>query len=282
MQTRIFRALSLIVVLALLALGSMQTPAVEAQTSRRVGAQANFPIYLPLIQKACTTGQTYGQGLVYKAEADNPLRPAYNHADKNLALRSYAIDNSLSNPEKQIQALYTATDPNTPNLHTMFNPSRVPTVLNVYDVYNWIWATSPNPGTRDSVPVGTVWPITVIGAQVTPGETIRTPSSGYDLGQGVAAIVLYAASNRITLNYTRDDNAAHGYTIHIEDICVDMNLLALYNSLESAGRYSQPSFNLITLTALQPIGTAMGSEMRIVIRDSGGFMDPRSLTDWWQ
>jgi hypothetical protein len=117
---------------------------------------------------------------------------------------------------------------------------------------------------------------------VTPGETIRSPSSGYDLGQGVAAIVLYAATNRITIHYTREDTVAVGYSVHIEDICVDANLLALYNSLESAGRYSQPSFNLVTLTALQPIGTASGSEMRIVIRDSGGFMDPRSLTDWWQ
>jgi len=280
MQTRIFRALSLIGALALFALGGARTPAVEAQD---VGAAVLTPrAYLPLIQRGCSAAQTYGQGLVYKAETDNPLRPAYNHADKNLALRSYAIDNSLSNPQKQIQALYPPPVDSPPNLHTLFNPNRIPNVLNVYDVYNWNWAMSPNPGTRDSVPVSTIWPITVIGAQVTPGETIRTPNSGYDLGQGVAAIVLYAASNRITLNYTRDDNAAHGYTIHIENICVDTNLLALYNSLETAGRYSQGTFNLVTLTALQPIGTAMTNELPIVIRDSGGFMDPRSLTDWWQ
>jgi hypothetical protein len=278
MQTRIFRAVSLIVTLTLLAAMGVQTPrAVEAQ----VAPQANFPVYLPLIQKACTTGQTYGQGLAYKAEAD-PLRPAYNHADKNLELRGYAIDNSLNTSQKQIQSLYPASDPNTPNLHTLFNPSRIPTVINVYDVYDWDWHPAPDPGVRKSNPVNTVWPITVIGAQVTPGETIRTPNSGYDLGQGVAAIVLYAAPNRITIHYTREDTVAVGYSIHIEDICVDANLLALYNSLESAGRYSQPSFNLVTLTALQPIGTALGSEMRIVIRDTGGFMDPRSLTDWWQ
>jgi len=278
MQTRIFRAVSLIVTLTLLAVMGVQTPgAVEAQ----VAPQANFPVYLPLIQKACTTGQTYGQGLAYKAEAD-PLRPAYNHADKNLELRGYALDNSLNTSQKQIQALYPASDPNTPNLHTLFNPSRIPTVINVYDVYDWEWHPAPDPGVRKSNPVNTVWPITVIGAQVTPGETIRTPDSGYNLGQGVAAIVLYAATNRITIHYTREDTVALGYSVHIEDICVDANLLALYNSLESAGRYSQPSFNLVTLTALQPIGTALGSEMRIVIRDAGGFMDPRSLTDWWQ
>lgn len=274
MQTRIFRAVSLIVTLTLLAVMGVQTPrAVEAQ----VAPQANFPVYLPLIQKACSVGQTYGQGLVYKAEAD-PLRPAYNHADKNLGLRGYAIDNSLNNAQKQIQALYPPPSDSPPNLHMLFNPSRIPNVLNVYDVYDWDWGTN----TRKSTPVVTSWPITVIGAQVTPGETIRTPNSGYDLGQGVAAIVLYAAPNRITIHYTREDTVAVGYSIHIEDICVDANLLALYNSLESAGRYSQPSFNLVTLTALQPIGTASGSEMRIVIRDSGGFMDPRSLTDWWQ
>ncbi len=281
MQTRIFRALSLIGVLALFALGGARTPAVEAQD---VGPAVLTPrAYLPLIQKACTTGQTYGQGLVYKRETDNPLRPAYNHADKNLGLRSYALDPTVTGLNMQIRDIYGPTsDVNAPNLQTMFNPPRVPNVLNTYDVYNWLWASSPLPGTRDTVPVSTAWPITVVGAQVTPGETIRTPSSGYDLGQGVAAIVLYAATDRITLHYTRDDIVTTGYTIHIEDVCVDANLLALYNTLESAGRYSQPTFNLVTLTALQPIGTALGSEMRIVIRDSGGFMDPRSLTDWWQ
>lgn len=289
MKTRLSNLLSLTLVLLLSSVGAVHPLVAEAQSTivarpagSQVGPQVGSTIYLPLIRKSCTTGQTYGQGLVFKAETDNPLRPAYNHADKNLELRSYAIDNTLTNPQKQIQALYPPPSDSPPNLHTLFTTPRVPTVLNVYDVYDWIWASSPNPGTRASGPVNTVWPVTVAGVQVTPGETIRTPSSGYDLGQGVAAIILYAAPTRITLHYTRDDTVAVGYSIHIENICVDTGLVALYNSLESAGRYSQPTFNLVTLTALQPIGTALGGEMQIVVRDTGGFMDPRSLTDWWQ
>ena len=284
MQTRIFRALSLIGVLALLALGSMQTPAVEAQTSRGVGAQANFPIYLPLIQKACSTGQTYSAGVAYRSDQDVPQRPAYNHADKNLALRSYAIDNTSP---KQIAAYYAYSAP-APKLRNLFMDNRLPNVLNVYDVYDWNWATSPSPGTRSSNPVNVLWPVTVAGLQVTPGETIRTPSYVQTLGAGVAAIVLYADPTRITIHYTRDDGVGRppwktsaGYSIHIENICVDANLLALYNSLETAGRYTQTSYNLVTLTPLQPIGTAISGELPVVIRDNGGFMDPRSLNDWW-
>jgi hypothetical protein len=287
MQTRIFRVVSLIVMLTLLAVIGVQTPrAVEAQ----VAPQANFPVYLPLIQKACSTGQSYIPGLAYRSDPDNPARPAYNHADKNLALRSYAVNSTLSTQQKQIAPLYPPSNTQTPHLRTLFNPARTPTVLNVYNVYDWNWATSPSPGTRSGSFVTTPWPIQVAGVQVTLGETIRTPSSTNDLGAGVAAIVLYADASRITIHYTRDDGVAKayplsaGYTVYIENICVDSSLLALYNSLETAGRYNmaQSSYNLVALTPQQPIGTALGSEMQIVVRDNGGFMDPRSQNDWWQ
>jgi hypothetical protein len=219
---------------------------------------------------------------------DNPVRPAWNHADKNLALRSYAIDNSLTTPQKQIAPLYAESEPLAPNLRGLFVDNRTPTVLNVYDVYDWDWGTPPNPGTRSSNFVNTSWPITVLGVQVTPDETIRTPTSGYDLGANVKAIVLYAANNRITIHYTREDSVATGYSIHLENICVDPSLLALYNSLDGTARntyWGGPNgsydYDLVTLTALQPIGTAMGTEMQIVVRDTGGFMDPRSQNDWW-
>ena len=54
--------------------------------------------------------------------------------------------------------------------------------------------------------------------------------AGYDVGGGYRALVLYAEPTRLTLKYTREDDVVSGYTIHLENICVDANLLALYRS----------------------------------------------------
>jgi hypothetical protein len=65
--------------------------------------------------------------------------------------------------------------------------------------------------------------------------------------------------------------------LHLENICVDANLLALYRQLNAAGRSKLPA-----LWPGQPIGRAPGREIEVAIRDSGAFLDPRSRKDWWQ
>jgi hypothetical protein len=91
------------------------------------------------------------------------------------------------------------------------------------------------------------------------------------------------------LHYTRDDSGYPGYTIHIDNLCVDPTLLSLYNSLDNTARntyYGAPccgtDYNLATLTYNQPIGTASSTELIVAIRDTGSFMDPRSCKDWWK
>jgi hypothetical protein len=112
---------------------------------------------------------------------------------------------------------------------------------------------------------------------VTPGETIHVPDSGYSIGGGYEVLVLYATSDRITLKYTPDDHVIGGYTLHMENICVEPRLLALYQSWNDAGRDYLPA-----LRAGQAFGRARGDEIGVVIRDRGAFMDPRSRKDWWQ
>jgi hypothetical protein len=69
-----------------------------------------------------------------------------------------------------------------------------------------------------------------------------------------------------------------GYTIHVEDVWVEPDLVALYHQGDDQnGRTYLPA-----LAAGQPFGRAMGNEIGIVIRDNGSFMDPRSRKDWWQ
>jgi hypothetical protein len=87
---------------------------------------------------------------------------------------------------------------------------------------------------------------------------------------------LYATQSRITLKYTRDDNVVAGYTVHIEKVCVEPTLQALYEKMNEAGR-----LDLAALRPGQPLGRATGAEIDVAIRDDGKFLDPRSAKDWW-
>jgi hypothetical protein len=85
---------------------------------------------------------------------------------------------------------------------------------------------------------------------------------------------LFAEAQRITLAYMRDDNPGWGYVLHIESVCVDPNLLSLYRSQNSQGWRSTGS--LPALRNGERLGTALGQEVVVAIRDRGQFMDPRA------
>ena len=64
--------------------------------------------------------------------------------------------------------------------------------------------------------------------------------------------------------------------MHLEDVCIEPDLLAKYNKLHADGRDSLP-----VLKGRQPFGRALGSEIKVAMRDSGHFLDPRSRNSWW-
>jgi hypothetical protein len=247
--------------------------------------------YLPLVTTAplpefvCATTSTrqYVSGPVFQHDLDNPVRPAYNHADKNIALRGYVL-NTDPNLRRQLVD-YGVDDPTQPpQLATLFQPYRVPPFAGFYKVHHWSWATSPSPGTR-SGPID-VPPTTAVSFTLPPGEPLRVPVSGYDIGGGAEVVILFADADTITLHYTREDTAAVGYTIHIDRICTDPNLLALYNSLDApnGSRYQFPSagYPLPALPAGKIFGTTGNQAMIVAIADTGAFQDPRSCNEWWQ
>jgi len=90
-------------------------------------------------------------------------------------------------------------------------------------------------------------------------------------------MVLYAEPTRITLGYTREDSVANGYAVHIENLCVDPNLLALYINSDANGRSSLPA-----LREEEVLGVATLGDLLVAVRDRGAFLDPRSRLDWWQ
>ena len=230
-----------------------------------------------------TSTREYSGGKIYQHDKDDPVRPAYHHADKNIELRGYTLNTDTGFERDLVD--HGSDDPTQPpQFATLFDPYRVPELANFYRVHHWDWAPSPQPGQR----LGPIedWPVTALGLGTTPGETLHVPKSGYDLGGEIEAMVLFADDDTIALHYTRDDSSALGYTVHIDNICTDPNLLALYEQLDDPDgpRYDYPNdhYNLPNLTAGQPFGVAGSDEIVVAIVDTGSFMDPRSLNEWWQ
>jgi hypothetical protein len=272
----------LLVAIMLLGVNHAQPVAVAQAASSATASSASGPqattalttyLYLPLISAPPTetmpisgcaaTGETYG--------TLDPIDPAggdvSQHPDVNLAIRGYTPTTAylgLVDYDGNI-------DPNAPQLYTLFDDQRTPTFNVAYQVYRWDWTCNCRGG-----PI-MKWDVTLLGMETTPGELIHLPVAGYDVGGGYGALVLYAEPTRLTLKYTREDNVVGGYTLHLENICVDENLLALYQQLNAAGRSQLPA-----LFPGQPLGRAPASEIDAAIRDRGSFLDPRTRKDWWQ
>ncbi len=213
---------------------------------------------------AAPLGETYGTLAVLSGPID---RPADKQADLNLSLRGFS-------PIKAQLGLvdYTGnTDGGAPQLAGLFSDNRTPTFVNTYQVYDWDW------GCNCRGAVITDPEVTLVGLATVPGETIHLPGAGLEIGMGFQAFVLYADGDRIVFKYTRKDSVADGYTLHVEGLALDPSLLSLYQRLDQAGRGDLPA-----LRAGQAFGRARGNQVRVAIRDTGTFMDPRSRKDWWR
>ncbi|MBI3942598.1 MAG: hypothetical protein HY326_06245 [Chloroflexi bacterium] len=215
---------------------------------------------------ACTPlgNSDYGSLKVNSAPTE---RPPEVHPDFNLGLRSYAPTASWVG----LVDIGGEKDNRAPQLWGLFADHRTATFKKLYQVYDWDWqcncrgALIPHPA------------VTLVEMATTPGEKLLVPNSGYLIGGEYQVLVLHASTNRITLKYTREDDVIHGYTLHLDGICVDPNLQKFYQSLYLDGRTFLPA-----LRAGQAFGRARTDGIGVAIRDSGAFMDPRSRKDWWQ
>ncbi len=233
----------------------------------------NHKTFLPLVSnrppyRCPSTSSAQYAAIPYEGPPSD--RPPARHADLNLGLRGYA---PVQAPLQLID-YGGAVDPLAPQMRGIFASARTPRFTSAHQVYSWDWACGPD-GCRG--PLLSDWPVTLLGMRVEPGETLAPPARAAEIYPGgYVALVLYAEPNRITLKYTREDNVVRGYTVHVENVCVDPNLLALYNALNAARSPQLPA-----LRNSQPFGTARTGEIAVAVRDCGNFMDPRSRKDWW-
>ncbi len=224
-----------------------------------------FLFSVSTVSAACSgSGENYGSLQVLPPVAD---RPANQHPDLNLSIRGYVS----ASKDQVLVEIPGPTETIAPQLNTLFEGGGARPIVGTYQVYDWNWANNAKGQVLDEPEV------TLLGFGASSGEALRLPRSGYTIGSGYEALVLYATDTSITLKYTNNDTVATGYTLQLEDICVDQNLLNLYQNLNSQGRKSLPA-----LRSGQIFGFAASGEVKLAIRDSGCYMDPRSRKDWWQ
>lgn len=193
------------------------------------------------------------------------------NADLNLALRSYIT----STAPAELININGPTDGDPPQLVGLFNTTRMPDFAATYRVYDWDWGCGPD-GCQGA-PIENP-PATLLELVATEGEAVYIPTRNAEIyGGGFRAMVLYATPTRLTLTYTREDTPAIGYVVHLEDLAVEATLVSLYESLQAAGRGELPA-----IRHGERVGRVTGSSLKVVIRDTGSFMDPRSRKDWWQ
>ncbi len=155
-------------------------------------------------------------------------------------------------------------DPNAPQLYYLLN--KTPIFKNLYKIERAPWDPPTLP-----------YDVHLVNLEANPNDPIRVPEAGTSvLPCGKDVLVLYANQNNITLKYTQDDTVTGGYTLHVSDICVDPELLKLYE------QNAQTRNNLPALKRNDIFGIARINGIKVAIRDRGTFMDPRSKKDWWQ
>jgi hypothetical protein len=231
-------------------------------------AEGSFRLHLPVLLRSTVCPPLPAQNyVILSADLPGPTMPVEAHPDHNLAVRGYEVTD-----EYRGLVQYDGNhDPLAPQLAGLFSAPRLPSFVSTYQVHDWDW------GQMRQGPVITVPRVSALGLKTTPGETLHVPESGYTIGSGCEVLVIYATGDRIALKYTREDNVVQGYTLHIDHICVDPALLALYRACSDAGRGYLPA-----LRPRQSLGRARSDEVVVAIVDSGTFLDPRSRLDWWR
>lgn len=231
-------------------------------------------LYLPVIAGTptdpcpATSTRSYELIPVDGPPADHPDEL---HGDLNLALRGYrSVSETLA-----IIDINGPADGDAPQLAGIFADERTPVFTSTHRVYQWEWSCGPHGCVSPEL---TPAAVSLLGLAAGQEEAVTIPDRAPQIyAGGYKALVLYAAEKRITLGYTRQDSVAPGYAVHLESLCVDPNLLALYRQANSAGRGELPA-----LREGEPLGAALAGEVRVAVRDRGTFMDPRSRKDWWK
>lgn len=231
-------------------------------------SSAPGPAHDVVMESGCPAASNHQYSAIPVA-GGHAAHPPAQHGDLNLALRGYVpIDGGLS-----LVDISGPTDGDAPQLPGVFG--RAASIAQTFQARDWNWACG-GAGCRGEVLSNVE--VSMVGLASVPGEAVHVPTRGAEIyGGGYVALVLFADATRLTVVYTREDSVANGYAVHLEDFCVDPNLLALYQANNSAGRGNLPG-----LRNGEAVGVARYHQVLVGVRDRGMFTDPRSRKDWWR
>lgn len=124
---------------------------------------------------------------------------------------------------------------------------------------------------------------------------IKVPNTGYDIGGGYEAMVVFTSSNRISLHIGRHEyftgtktcangqTCSGGYWIYIKGICVDQQIQNAYNKVKGAQESAGADLNPIQLPMVrsgQILGKANGAKISIGVSDNGSFVSTSNPKFW--
>ncbi len=151
-----------------------------------------------------------------------------------------------------------------------------------------------------SIPQGNDTPVKgnapVLQIPTEPGGEVKVPQTGYDIGGGYEAMVVFAEADRVTLhiglheyfvgsgnNNCNGGKCSGGYWIYVKDICVDEQILTAYNSVKGAQEAAGADKNPIRLPMVRPgqvLGKATGTSVVVGVRDNGPFISTFKPVYW--
>jgi hypothetical protein len=229
-------------------------------------------------------GESY-ELLSYQAGSKTD-RPHARHADINIWLRGIVPAGIRGQAARKHQD--GPEDQNAPRIYTLLDNGR-DVALSSYKVYGWKWPSDSeqalkddmgykiHDGSRDGLIFGPNKDVTAVGFATQQGQSVKVPFRGPKITGDKVALVLYATPNQMTLKYTLEDNVVTGYTIHIIGVAVHAGLIQAYlDSVVPGDSGQRPA-----LAAGAEIGKAMGSEVILMVRDVGSFMNPLDTNHWW-
>lgn len=234
-----------------------------------------IPTPAPTRLVACPTNSNRSYGSL-SVDTNDPnklsTQPQYS-PDVNLYLRGFTPVNQNPMLISRNGNPYGLDDRMPPQISSLYG-GPIPQISKTYQIYEWDFQHNKSLAPQVATPN---MPVHMLGLAANPGQPLYGLRAGRTIdATGDVFLVLYATKNYVLFTHSGSDNLFDGYLFYFLDICVDPNLLGLYNQDNAGGRRQLP-----VISTGQVFGYAASSEVKIVVRDTLSFMDTRVKEDWW-
>lgn len=225
-------------------------------------------------QGSCPTssGQSYSHIRVSPNDPEKLRGAVEQSPDVNINLRGYVAVDESTELQSRHGNNYGLDDKMPPQISSLYGGA-FPQIIKTYRVYEWDFNNNRSLAPQTASPNFSVH---MIGLSASKGQSLLGLRAGRSIDGTNVFMVLYATKNYILFTHSNGDNLFDGYLYYFLGLCVDSNLLAAYNSDAGGGRAQLP-----VIGTGQVFGYGGSEDVKVVIRDTMSFVDPRAKEDWW-